>query len=160
MATRIPPGQPYGSLDTLLKAEIGVDVQESYEVVKTRAEKFDGSELLEREVGKGKPGPGRGNITADNISRFNYGTNADYLTARIARDHPDILERMKDGKFKSVRAAAKEAGIVTERKQRMRKPLTTLICGFRRGGAECSDALRCLMNAQESARSVTHAACT
>jgi Arc/MetJ-type ribon-helix-helix transcriptional regulator len=40
------------------------------------------------------------------------GTHADYLTARIARDHPDILVRMKAGEFKSVRAAALEAGIV------------------------------------------------
>jgi len=39
-------------------------------------------------------------------------TNADYLTARIARDRPDILERMKAGEFPSVRAAALEAGII------------------------------------------------
>ena len=32
--------------------------------------------------------------------------DADYLTARIARDHPEILSRMKAGEFKSVRAAA------------------------------------------------------
>ena len=30
-------------------------------------------------------------------------TNADYLTARIARDRPDILERMKAGEYPSVR---------------------------------------------------------
>lgn len=40
------------------------------------------------------------------------GTNAAYLTRRIARDHPAILERMKAGDFPSVRAAALEAGIV------------------------------------------------
>jgi hypothetical protein len=34
-----------------------------------------------------------------------FGTNLDYLTRRIARDHPDILQRMKAGEFKSVRAA-------------------------------------------------------
>lgn len=39
-------------------------------------------------------------------------TSADRLTARIARDHPDVLKRMKAGEFKSVRAAAVEAGIV------------------------------------------------
>lgn len=43
------------------------------------------------------------------------GTTAAYLTARIARDRPDILERMKDGEFKSVRAAAIEAGIAKRR---------------------------------------------
>ena len=42
------------------------------------------------------------------------GNSADYLTARIARDHPEILERMKAGEFNSVRAAAKEAGIVKD----------------------------------------------
>jgi len=38
--------------------------------------------------------------------------NADYLASRIKRDHPDIHNRMKDGKYKSVRAAAIDAGIV------------------------------------------------
>lgn len=46
------------------------------------------------------------------------GETADYLTARIARDRPDVLERMKAGEFTSVRAAAMEAGIV--------KPVTSL----------------------------------
>ncbi len=45
-----------------------------------------------------------------------YGSGrGEYLTARIARDRPDILERMKAGEFSSVRQAAKEAGIVNER---------------------------------------------
>jgi len=35
-----------------------------------------------------------------------YGTDADYLTARIARDRPDILDRMKQGAYQSMRAAA------------------------------------------------------
>jgi len=43
------------------------------------------------------------------------GNHAEYLAARIARDRPDILERMKAGEFSSVRQAAKEAGIVNER---------------------------------------------
>lgn len=46
----------------------------------------------------------------DNVQQ--QGTSSLYLTARIARDHPDIHERMKAGEFKSVRAAAIEAGIV------------------------------------------------
>lgn len=45
-----------------------------------------------------------------NVDR--QGTSADYLTRRIARDCPEVLERMKAGEFKSVRAAAIEAGIV------------------------------------------------
>lgn len=42
------------------------------------------------------------------------GETAEYLTRRIARDRPDILERMKRGEFRSVRAAAKAAGLVRE----------------------------------------------
>lgn len=50
----------------------------------------------------------------DNITLKQWGTNPEYLTARIARDRPDIHERMKAGEYKSVRAAAKDAGIVRE----------------------------------------------
>jgi DNA invertase Pin-like site-specific DNA recombinase len=41
-----------------------------------------------------------------------YGNSGDYLARRLARDRPDVLERMKAGEFKSVRAAAIEAGIL------------------------------------------------
>ncbi len=57
-----------------------------------------------QEIGKGMPKPGRGHKTAYNISRL-HGDNADYLTARIARDRPDILDRMKAGAYQSARAA-------------------------------------------------------
>ena len=46
------------------------------------------------------------------------GTSADYLTARIARDNPAILEDMKQGKYRSVRAAAIDAGIIDPDKAR------------------------------------------
>ena len=51
---------------------------------------------------------------ADNTKRLRYGTDPEYLAARIARDAPQVLEDMKAGKFKSVRAAAKAAGIVKD----------------------------------------------
>ena len=41
------------------------------------------------------------------------GNKSDYLVARIARDHPDILERMKKGEFQTMAEAAREAGIQT-----------------------------------------------
>ena len=49
-------------------------------------------------------GPGRGHKRDDNIISFQQGTSADYLARRIARDRPDVLERMKSGEYKSVRA--------------------------------------------------------
>ncbi len=42
--------------------------------------------------------------------RVNYGENAEYLTARIARDRPDILDHMKAGDYPSVRAASMHRG--------------------------------------------------
>jgi len=46
------------------------------------------------------------------------GNNAKYLTARIARDNPEILEGMKRGEYRSARAAAIAAGIIDPDKTR------------------------------------------
>src|SRR5208337_1592089 len=56
----------------------------------------------------------KGSTSSYNVcdSNFIKGSTSSYVAARIARDHPDILERMKAGEFPSVRAAAIEAGIV------------------------------------------------
>lgn len=43
------------------------------------------------------------------------GTSADYLVARIARDHPSIHKKMKAGQYRSVRQAAIDAGIIEDR---------------------------------------------
>ena len=51
-----------------------------------------------QEIGLGKLGPGRGHKTGDIVPRLR-GNNADYLTARLARDHPAILARMRAGGF-------------------------------------------------------------
>jgi hypothetical protein len=67
--------------------------------------------------GGSRPGAGR---KRPNVDSSNQGRDvnldskrrdSEYLTARIARDRPDILERMKAGEFASVRKAAIEAGI-------------------------------------------------
>lgn len=51
----------------------------------------------------------------DNINLKTVGgTSSSYLTARIARDCPEVLEKMKAGKYPSVRAAARAAGILKE----------------------------------------------
>lgn len=73
------------------------------------------------EYGNGVAGPGRGNKTDNNNNVFScgmQGTSPEYLTARIARDRPDILERMKAGEYKSVRGAAIDAGIIDPDKTR------------------------------------------
>lgn len=45
-------------------------------------------------------------------SETGYGTSADYLTARLKRDHDAIFQRLAAGEFDSVREAAIAAGIV------------------------------------------------
>jgi hypothetical protein len=59
------------------------------------------------------PGPGRG-YTKKLHEKAKAGNRSDYLVARIARDRPDILERMKAGEFASVREAARAAGIIKD----------------------------------------------
>lgn len=81
------------------------------------------------EYGNGSPGPGRGHKTDDNYNVF-YGTSPDYLAARIARDRPDILERMKQGLYRSVRAAAIDAGIIDpEKSKRHQLPTDPVAAG-------------------------------
>jgi hypothetical protein len=58
------------------------------------------------------PGPATEQERAIGSVTTNMGRGSDYLTARIARDHPDVLKRMRAGEFPSVRRAAIEAGIV------------------------------------------------
>jgi hypothetical protein len=49
----------------------------------------------------------RDNVTPDAVR----GTGAAYVIARLKRDHPNIIEKVLKGEFKSVQAAAREAGI-------------------------------------------------
>ena len=50
----------------------------------------------------------KANLDIVKVSDSGAGNSAEYLTRRIARDHPDIFERMKSGEYQSVRAAARE----------------------------------------------------
>jgi hypothetical protein len=55
----------------------------------------------------------KNNVRNTNIeSRKGRSETADYLTARIARDRPDIFDRMRADEFSSVRQAALAAGII------------------------------------------------
>lgn len=60
-----------------------------------------------------------GDRTGEQVDSINLKSSdtSDYRVARIARDHPDILERMKANEFGSVNAAAVEAGTQQPKKQ-------------------------------------------
>lgn len=60
------------------------------------------------EIGNGRADESR----VDNIKSTDGGTSQAYLLRRLARDAPEVLERVKAGEFKSARAAAIEAGII------------------------------------------------
>jgi S-adenosylmethionine synthetase len=57
---------------------------------------------------------GGGGLSGKDLSKPDRGGRliADYLAARIKRDRPDIAARVEAGEFRSMRAAALEAGIV------------------------------------------------
>lgn len=54
------------------------------------------------------------NDDGDDDGALRQGTGSAYLLRRLARDHEDILSRYEAGEFQSVRAAAREAGIVKD----------------------------------------------
>lgn len=65
----------------------------------------------------GKAGPGRGNKTVADSHGFKPASklssdSQERILRRLARDAPEILERVKAGEFRSARAAAIEAGII------------------------------------------------
>ena len=56
---------------------------------------------------------GKGIEPLVNNKKLSQGSsNTYYLAARLKRDHPEIAARVANGEFKSIRAAALEAGIV------------------------------------------------
>ena len=50
----------------------------------------------------------------NNISLKSHGTSADYIKARLRRDHPEIAEELQQGKHRSARAAGIAAGFVRD----------------------------------------------
>lgn len=106
----VPPHSPYGSLDQMLRAELGIGADQ------VRSRVVDAKTAAERAKPLADHGElGRGRTRDSGRNSIKGGENADYLTARIARDHKPILEGMKRGEYTSVRQAAKAAGILKDR---------------------------------------------
>lgn len=88
------------------------------DVVTVLAERAESKPLADRGAPEGNTNAckGENKVANSHIDKVptnqQSSTSADRLTRRIARDCPEVLERMKAGEFKSVRAAAIEAGIV------------------------------------------------
>lgn len=50
----------------------------------------------------------------NNISLKSHGTSADYIKARLRRDHPGIADELEQGKHRSARAAGIAAGFIKD----------------------------------------------
>jgi hypothetical protein len=72
-----------------------------------------------------------------------YGTgNADYIKARLRRDHPEIAEQLEAGEFKSARQAGIAAGFVKDVPTvRMNAPAKAAAIIIRRMGVEWASEL-------------------
>lgn len=88
-------------------------------------------ELVEQQPALARHGNNQhtGGVDIINSTKTPGGTDPAYLVSRLKRDAPEIAERLADGEFRSVRAAAIEAGIVKvptafERVQKLLPKLT------------------------------------
>lgn len=109
--------EPLGLLDieTLALKELQLEPAVLRAVLGATPGRSLGAVIAHAETAKELPqhgAVGNGRSRGDNITSTERGTDPSYLTARIARDRPDILERMKAGEYTSVRQAALDAGIV------------------------------------------------
>ena len=105
---KVPYDNPYGSKERMLEAlEIG-------DIPAAKARVMEKAMTVQPLAQHGS------NQHTEDITRVmsSQGNRSDYLTARIARDRPDIWERMKHGEFDSVAAAAREAGITLPQPRR------------------------------------------
>jgi hypothetical protein len=108
-----PVGSPIGTPDDYCRAVTGFEWNTLLEVVGEYVPVNEMRGALARaQVEHRKPGAHH-----DNIMMSRQGTSAAYLLRRLARDHPEILAAYEAGEFPSVRAAAKEAGIIKEPSQ-------------------------------------------
>ena len=104
----IPPDKPYGSKAKMLaQVEVGdpKDVHKRMRIQTLAAQ----ARALQK-----NGGVRRGNefqAHHDNTENNTMGNNPEYLLGRIARDNPIVFQKVIDGEFLSVRAAAKAAGI-------------------------------------------------
>ena len=104
---KIPPDAPYGSKTAMLKkVEVG-DSKDAHKRMRIQTLAAQAKALQKH--GGARNGDSQG--YHDNLEKTQRGADPKYLLGRIARDRPDIFQRVVDGEFTGVRAAAREAGI-------------------------------------------------
>jgi hypothetical protein len=94
----IPPGKPYGSMDAMLKAEVGLGEKAIKDAIRKATLVAHGGDRRSAEF--------QGNNITLKLSR---GTSETYIVRRLRRDRPDLAERVERGEM-SANKAAVEAG--------------------------------------------------
>lgn len=118
-APLMAPELGYDSVESFLKQELQLDPDLVNRVVGwlEREQPTEAVSLEEVEAALGSHGGDRRSAQAREDqptgSRLKYGGNPDYLQARLRRDAPEVADALERGEFKSARAAAIEAGIIT-----------------------------------------------
>ena len=94
----------YSSKKVMLQAE---GLAERLRKIRRRVKQLEGKTINAADNHDPKP-----SVDIVNTRSLGAGNAADYLTARLKRDHDDIFQRLAAGEFTSVRQAAIAAGIV------------------------------------------------
>jgi len=121
---KLPIGEPcFGTREAMYRAILGCTADEALAskplpvaLAERAVPAATADEVREKKrAGGKKAGRGRPIATASAAAPIKKpkGDSAARLTARIARDAPDVLARMKAGEFTTVVEAAREAGIAT-----------------------------------------------
>jgi len=101
---RIPPEKPYGSLDALLRAELGVTLKESIQSKAQQAARDNPEPLLPERSNQHTAVDKNGKC-----QRHGGGNAAVYRVRRLRRDAPEVAARLEAGEFRSVAAAERAA---------------------------------------------------
>jgi hypothetical protein len=126
-----PEDRPFGTPDDYCRSVTGHPWKALIEIVKEMGgEQLElnfrdmQAELAKAQARHRKQGT-RTDLQRDNVTKLrgkggssDGGNSGSYLLRRLARDHPVILARYERGEFKSVRAAAIEAGIIKKAARR------------------------------------------
>ena len=118
-APLMAPELGYDSVESFLKQELQLDPDLVNRVVGwlEQEQPTEAVSLEEVEAALGKHGGDRRSAQAKEDQgsdrTLKRGDNAAYLQARLRRDAPEIAAALDRGEFKSARAAAIEAGIIT-----------------------------------------------
>lgn len=118
-APLMAPELGYDSVESFLKQELQLDPDLVNRVVGwlEQEQPTEAVSLEEVEAALGKHGGDRrsAQVREDqgSVRTLKRGDNAAYLQARLRRDAPAMADALERGEFKSARAAAIEAGIIT-----------------------------------------------